>query len=55
MIDKVVSYRRLHGTDHRIGRQGTEHEQQDEPKTEYELVGNLQVRKPTQHSISLVT
>src|SRR5205807_5218881 len=52
VIDKVVSYRRLLGTDHRIGRQGTKHEQQDEPKTECKLVGNLQIGKPTQHRIS---
>jgi len=35
-----------------IGHQRRSHEQQDEPKTERELVGNLQVGKPTQHRIS---
>src|SRR6266700_7785579 len=35
-----------------IGHQRRSHEQQDEPKTERELVGNLQVGKPTQLRIS---
>ena len=51
-IHEVLLDVRLLSTGEHIGRQGTEHEQQDEPKTECELVGNLQVGKPTQHGLS---
>jgi len=45
VIDEVVDYRRLLRTDHHIGRQGTDQEQQDDPKAKGKFVGDFHMSK----------
>jgi len=52
MVDKVVIQGGLPKTGVNISRQGNAHEQQDEPKTQDEFVGDFQVSKPLNHCLS---
>jgi hypothetical protein len=51
-IHELIYDDHLLSTGEYIGHQRRSHEQQDEPKTECEFVGNLQVGKPMQHRLS---